>query len=204
MQRRRYKLLAVGVAAAMTLPSSPSRAMTEDDGPTIPAGGYGSAPGTSYGGVADSDTVNFPGISVTGRRSDKPVTLSPIYVVNVAAPSPPPGYSGGGSPAPTNPAQQQQCIADCDTKQKMAKDLCDVAAAKAAASATVTAIGVGFVAGAFLTWKAGLFGIPGGFGAYLVTNQLAKDHAATMNLACIAKAAEDHTNCIRGICKFTG
>ena len=204
MHTRRYKLLAVGVAAAMSLTSGTSRALTEDDRPNIPAGGYGNASGTSYGRVPDFDTVTFPGITVTGRRSDQPDTLSPIYVINVPAPSPPPGYSDGGGPAPTSPAEQQQCIADCDTKQKMAKDLCDVAAAKAAASATVTAIGVGFVAGAFLTWKAGLIGIPGGFGAYLVTNQLAKDHAATMNLACIAKAGEDHTNCIRGICKFTG
>ena len=126
--------------------------------PYFPSGGYGNASGTSYGGVADFASVTFPGVTITGRRSDMPDTLNPTFVINVPAPSPPPSYSDGGGPAPTDPAQQQQCIANCDTKQKMAKDLCDVAAAKAAASATVTAIGVGFAAGAFLTWKAGLLG----------------------------------------------
>jgi hypothetical protein len=101
--------------------------------------------------------------------------------------------------------QRQTCIANCDQKQKIANDLCAVSAAKVAASGTTAAIGIAFAVGGVMTWKGGmLLGAPAGFGAYLIANQLAKDHAATVNLACLGKAAQDHVSCISGTCGLKG
>jgi hypothetical protein len=197
------KLSAFVVATLTASAAGPSRALTEY--PVYPPpGGWGNAFGTSIGqGAADT---TLEGVTIVGKREGK---LSPIYLISVPfagiVPTPSLDRTGGDPAAPPDPAKQQACIDTCDQKQKIAKDLCDVAAAKASASGTVASIGIGFAVGSVVSWKGTmLLGAPAGFGAYLAANQFAKDHAATLNLACIGKAAQNRVDCVTGVCKFSG
>jgi len=188
----------------MALAAGPGRALTEGETAMYPpAGGWGNASGTRVGqGSAD---ITLPGVTIIGRRPD---ALSSVYVISVpfAGLVPTPSLDRTGLPpdAPPDPVKQETCIDSRDQKQKIAKDLCDVAAAEASASGTVAAIDIGFAVGGLLTRASMLLSTPSDFSAYVVANQLAKDHLATLNLACIGKAAHDHMNCVTGVCKFNG
>jgi hypothetical protein len=200
MQHRNRKLGTIVAALSMVLAAGSSRALVEDE-PVVtpPAGGWGYEGGSSTGrGAAD---VQLEGVTVWGKRDLAP--FPSVYKIYVPPVTPPPTPRDPGGPP--DPAQQKACIDACDQKQKIANDLCAAAAAKAAANNTVAAIGIGYAVGAVLTWKGSLvLGTAGGFGAYVIANQLAKDHAATLNLYCIGKAAQDHAGCVTGTCKFSG
>ena len=208
MQHKQRRAIAIAVATLMAFTSvSTSQAMTDTEWTPPPSGNTVGEFIGGFGGVSAFGGADLPGVTVIGKRGD---TLSNVYVVNV----PFTGYipyptldrePGGDTTAPPDPEKQKQCLADCDTKQKIGKDLCDIAAAKAAASSTTTAIAAALIATGFITWKGGfVLGPAAGLATFVITNEFAKNHAATMNLACIAKAAEDHIGCIKGTCKFSG
>ncbi len=194
------KLSAITVATSMALASGPSRALIENDGVYPPSGGWGNSSGSVSGGGYTGSYSSLPEITVIGTRPD---TLSNVYVINVPYTQNLPNADRDPG-SPVDPAKQKACIDACDQKQKIAQDLCAVAAAKAAASSTVTAIGIGFAAAGGLSMVGGIkLGAPGGFAAYYVANQMAKDHAANLSMACLARAAQDHANCVTGVCKFS-
>lgn len=142
------KPIATATASLLLLSAIPSQAITED-GVYPPPGGWGNEPITSSGGFSDAYAAvgELERVTVTGKYED---SWSPVYVVNVPAPPLSPVVEAGGS-SPPDPVQQKACMDSCDTKQKIAKDLCDVAAAKIAAGSTVAAIGAGAAVGGLLT-----------------------------------------------------
>lgn len=192
--------LTLSLALALALIAAPSRAITEDGTPQMPAGGWGNSAGAFQTGGGFS---GCGGDTVCIRASRLYDDLSPIYVITVVAAQPVPHETD--VPNPIDPAKQKACIDICDQKQKIALDMCAVAAAKASASANVTAVGIGLATGGAVSIIGDLkLGAVTGLGAYFIANQMAKDHAATLNLACTAAAAQNHTQCVTGKCKFSG
>lgn len=204
MKRTRIAAVLAGILLA-TSTVAPSYALTVWG--TAPVTGWIEPPHVVL------DAIDLPGVTVTCTFScwRENMVIIEIRVRSGNTLLPPivsmidPKDVGIKFPDPKPPTQPKaECVADCNTEQAMANDLCDIATAENSRTVYGYSVVAGIATAGLVARSGGpagaLAAIPVGYAAYKGVKGVGDDYVAQITSACRSVGSLAHYNCLKDRC----